>query len=154
MTSIEARRSRTTGRSVLWAALGGLVGSLLVGIPMAGMGMIVGGPAALVGSDSLAVGWAVHLLAGLVFGAPFGLMAVRPYGQGALLGAVYGLAIGVVFAWLALFTILGMPLFTQMGLIDVVLHTVWGVVVGLVAAWGLHQTGLGTGGRRRLHRVA
>lgn len=146
--ALEHRNARRpVGRALGWAAVGGIVGAILIGIPMATMGMLTGGPASLVGSDNVWVGWAVHILAGVVFGAPYGFFAARDYGGGALRGALYGLAVGVLFAWLALFTILGMPLFTRMGLLDVMMHVVWGVAIGLVTAWGLRRTS-GTGVHR------
>lgn len=149
-TAEKQRDNRAFG----WSAAGGIVAAILTGIPMMAMGMLTGGPARLVGSDSLWVGWVVHIVAGVLFGTPFGFFAVRGYGRGALRGALYGLAIGVVFAWLALFTILDMPYFTTMGLLDVTLHVLWGVVIGLVAAWGLRRTEEVAAGRQRSLRTA
>lgn len=147
------RHHRSSGRAVGWAVLGGILGAILIGIPMHLMGMMVMGPAALAGSDSVWVGWAVHLLAGALFAAPFGLFIHSArYGAGAWKGALYGLLVGIVFAWLALFAILDMPLFTTMALLDVLMHTMWGLVVGLVTAWGLQRAGGGVHRRRRAAR--
>ncbi len=126
------------GEAVLWAAMGGVVASFLIGIPMHAMGMLTAGPAALVGSQNVVAGWLVHLVAGALFAAPFGLL-FRPksYPRGAGWGALYGAAIGVVFAWVALFAYLGMPLYSGMGAIDVALHIAWGAVLGLVSTYAM-----------------
>lgn len=122
-----------TGQHVLWGAVAGIVASLVIGIPMMAMGALENMVAALVGSDSLVVGWAIHLAAGAVFGALFGLFVA---GTGVLrsagYGLVYGLVVGVLFAWLAVFAILGMPitLASQAAQNDLLLHLVWGIVLG------------------------
>lgn len=148
MTTAPAYRQRTVddvgwradGRSILWAAIGGMVAAVMIGIPMHMMGMMVMGPAALVGSENVWVGWAVHIAAGILFGAPYGLVVhTRGYGKGLLYGAIWGLIVGVAFAWFGLFSILGMPLFSMEGAMDVGMHTMWGAIIGLVAAWGLNR---------------
>lgn len=136
-------------RALGWAALGGIAAAIATGIPMHLMGMLAMGPAALVGSDNVWVGWLVHIAAGIVFGTLYGFFGrTTRFGKAALTGALYGLFVGVLFAWLALFSILDMPLWSQMGAIDVLLHVGWGIVVGLVTAWGL-RTATGTAGARR-----
>lgn len=146
---------RADARSLRWAAVGGIVAAIAIGIPMHAMGMMVMGPAALVGSTSVWVGWAVHLAAGVVFGTPYGLAVhTRRYGHGAFYGAVWGLIVGVVFAWFALFSILGMPLFSADGALDVSLHVAWGAIIGLVAAWGLRRTQERAAERRAYSKAA
>jgi hypothetical protein len=156
MGTRSRQRSRTSaerhdGGAIFWAAVGGIVASIVIGIPMHLMGMIVAGPAALVQSDNAGVGWVIHILAGILFAAPYGFVVhATRYGRAALLGGVYGLVVGIVFAWLALFTIVGMPLLSAMGALDVAMHVVWGIVVGLVQAWGLRLAGPAAGrGRLR-----
>lgn len=131
---------RADGRSVLWAAVGGIVAAVMTGIPMHMMGMMVMGPAALVGSENVWVGWAVHIAAGIIFGAPYGFVVhTRGYGKGALYGGIWGMIVGIAFAWFALFSILGMPLFSMNGALDVMMHVLWGIIIGLVTVWGLRR---------------
>ncbi|MGD6793844.1 hypothetical protein [Metabacillus indicus] len=62
------------GRSVKHGILGGLVGGIIFGIIMQMMGqlsMIAG----MMGSESLTIGWLLHLMISLVFGAIFGYVA-------------------------------------------------------------------------------
>lgn len=163
MTTAPAYRQRTVddvgwradGRSILWAAIGGMVAAVMIGIPMHMMGMMVMGPAALVGSDNVWVGWVVHIAAGVLFGAPYGLVVhTRGYGKALLYGAIWGLIVGVAFAWFGLFSIVNMPLFSMEGAMDVGMHVMWGAIVGLVAAWGLRR-GVDEGTRERAQtRVA
>lgn len=136
---------RADGRSVLWAAIGGMVAAIMIGIPMHLMGMMAKGPAALVGSESVWVGWAVHIAAGILFAAPYGFVVhTRGYGKGVLYGAIWGMIVGIVFAWFGLFSIVGMPLVSMEGAMDIGMHMIWGAIVGLVAAWGLRR-GVGKG---------
>lgn len=139
------------GKRLMWAAIGGVLASILIGIPMHMMGMMTMGPASLLASDSVWVGWAVHLVAGALFGAPFGLLVwTRNYGQGLAWGAVYGLFVGVIFAWFALFSILGMDLVSMSGALDILMHTVWGAILGLVYTWAVGNV-VGPSGARRGH---
>lgn len=140
---------RADANHVAWAALGGIVAAFATGIIMHPLGMLAMGPAALVGSSNVWVGWIVHLMAGVLFAAPYGLFVhTARYGKGALYGAVYGLVIGIVFAWLALFAILGMPLLGPMAAIDVILHVAWGAIVGLVSVVGVQRDEIGGTPRR------
>lgn len=90
--------------------VGGLVGGVGFGILMQAMGMLpmVG---ELVGNDSLAMGWLVHLFNSALFGAIFVLLFFRwidALGPAALLGLVYGViwwvlgALWIMPAWLGM----------------------------------------------------
>jgi hypothetical protein len=139
-----------------WAALGALAGSVIVGIPMASTGAMTGTVAALVGSDSLAVGWAIHLAAGVLFGTPFGLFVwTRNLWKGLIFGAAWGLLVGVLFAWLATWTLLGRPIVAgePAANLDVALHVLWGAILGLVYAAGLMRSRAGDGRARRTTRA-
>lgn len=121
--------------------LGGLAGGLVFGVMMAMMDML---PmiASLVGSESAAVGFVVHLLISALFGLGFALVlgkSVRSYATGAGVGALYGLA------WWVLGPLLLMPLMMGMGpqfanalstqnLMSLLGHLIFGVVLGLTYA--------------------
>ncbi|MDP9497024.1 MAG: hypothetical protein M3P46_05080 [Actinomycetota bacterium] len=107
------------------------------------MGMI-GMIAGLVGSSSLAVGWAVHLLISVVFGAAFGALlggAVKGVGSGVGIGAVYGVVLWVVGALILMPAKMGMPLFmiNGMALNSLLGHVVFGVLLGGVAGLMLRR---------------
>ena len=119
-------------------AAGGLAGGVVFGILMTVMGMM---PmvAMLVGSESVAVGWVVHLAISAFLGALFGvLLAARVTSSavGAGLGAAYGVAWWVLGALLAMPAQLGMPVLTvnAMALNSLLGHVVFGLVLGTVVA--------------------
>ncbi|MBI4940032.1 MAG: hypothetical protein HY830_04730 [Actinobacteria bacterium] len=128
--------------------VGGLAGGLVFGMLMQMMGMI-GMVAMLVGSESSAVGWGVHLVVSAAIGGGFGLVGGRLLARTATAvgaGAGYGVVWWVVGPLLLMPARLGMPLFrvdatagrSLMG------HVVFGAVLGAVAA-----TVAATMGRRR-----
>ena len=116
---------------------GGLVGGVVFGLMMQTWDMI---PmvAALVESDSTAVGWGVHLLISAFFGLAFAvaLGQVRTGIVGAtLLGLLYGAVLWVIGPLLLMPARLGMPLFAinDMTLQSLLGHLVFGVLLGAVA---------------------
>lgn len=77
----------------IWhGVVAGLAGGIVFGALMAMMGMI----AMMVGSESAAVGWLVHLVISAFYGALFAVTVPTTFGVGALLGAgaVYGSCCG------------------------------------------------------------
>lgn len=102
--------------------------------------------AALVGSDSTAVGWGVHLLISAFFGLAFAVVLgqIRTGMVGAtLLGVGYGAVLWVVGALLLMPARLGMPLFVvdDMALRSLGGHLVFGLVLGAIAGAMLrHRT--------------
>ena len=137
----------TTSASPITAALptrlvagiaGGLVGGVMFGILMQMMDMI---PmvAMLVGSESLAVGWLVHLFNSALFGAIyavlFGPWADR-IGPGIGLGMVYGVIWWVLGALLIMPAWLGMPVFqfNAMAWQSLMGHLIYGLLLGVVYA--------------------
>ena len=118
--------------------VGGLVGGVAFGVLMQMMGMI---PmvAMLVGSNSIGIGWLVHLAISAGIGASFGLLlgaaatgTARATGLGALYGVVWWVLGGLVImpAWL------GMPVFTftTAAWMSLVGHLVYGVLLGAAYA--------------------
>ena len=125
-----------TRRGVLHGVLGGLTGGVVFGLMMQALGMI-GMVAMLVGSESNAVGWVVHLAISAVFGAVHGaLVAPRAIGWGPGLagGAVYGAVLWVVGPLLLMPAKLGMPLFTidTMAVRSLIGHVAFGLVLAAV----------------------
>lgn len=123
---------------IIDGVLGGLAGGVVFGIMMTAMGKI---PmiAALVGSDSSAIGWLVHLVisvaAGLLFVWLLGDLATS-YGGGAGYGVLYGFVWWILGPLLIMPVLLGMgPQFGNMFAIDNLMslagHLVFGLLLGL-----------------------
>lgn len=140
-TSPVARHPRAfplhLGRRVASGAAGGVAGGLVFGMLMAIMGML---PvvASMVGSDSAAVGFGVHMVISVLIGwgltVPFaGLLT--SYGKAALIGLGYGALWWVLGPLVIMPTVLGMPLFTVdlPALMSLMGHFVYGIILALVA---------------------
>ena len=125
---------------ILGGVVGGIVGGLVFGALMAVMGML---PmvASVVGSKAASVGFLYHMFNSVVIGALFGLVFgtfSRGYGQGAVLGLLYGAI------WWVLGPLILMPLLLGMGgpqfamalsppmLMSLVGHLLYGLLTGLV----------------------
>lgn len=136
-TTATTRRSTTsTQQGVLNGILGGLAGGVVFGLMMQSLGMM-GMVAMLAGSESIAVGWGVHLAISAVFGAVYGaVVAPRITGWGAGLGTgvVYGALLWVIGPLLLMPSRMGMPVFTvnTTALQSLLGHLVFGLVLGAV----------------------
>jgi hypothetical protein len=118
--------------------VGGLVGGIAFGVLMQVMGMI---PmvAMLVGSDSVGIGWLVHLVISAGIGASFGLLlgaTATGAGRAIGLGAGYGVVWWVLGGLLIMPAWLGMPVFTfnTAAWMSLVGHVLYGVLLGAVYA--------------------
>jgi uncharacterized membrane protein YagU involved in acid resistance len=138
MATTEARHQQNTSvqQGVLHGVLGGLAGGLVFGLMMQALGMI-GMIAMLVGSESIAVAWAVHLTISALFGALYGAVVaprVTGWGAGVGSGIAYGALLWVLGPLLLMPAMLGMPLFdiTPGALQSLVGHLVFGLVLGAV----------------------
>lgn len=127
-----------TGTRLAPGAVGGLAGGLVFGIMMQMMGMI---PmvAMLVGSESVVLGWVVHLVISAVIGAGFTLVLSRFTSRpttAALAGAGYGMVWWVLGPLLLMPAKLGMPLFVVNATAwqSLMGHVIFGVILGGVAA--------------------
>lgn len=120
-------------------AIGGVAGGVVFGMMMAVMGMM---PmiAKLIGSESVAVGWLVHLVisagTGAIFAVIFGTM-VTSYGSGLGYGALYGIIWWVLGALILMPVILGMGvqfahMFEKMPMSSLMGHLIWGLILGAV----------------------
>jgi hypothetical protein len=121
-------------QGVAHGIVGGLAGGVVFGLMMQALGMI-GMIAMLVGSESVAVAWAVHLTISALFGAVYGaLVAPRVTGwtPGLLTGLAYGALWWVLGPLFLMPAKMGMPLFTvdTMALQSLVGHLVYGLVLG------------------------
>ena len=145
-----ATTARTTGRTstladgLVGGLLGGLAGGLVFGMMMQAMGFM---PmiAMLVGSDSIAVAWGVHLAISAFIGAIFGVaVAGRSLALGRLVGA--GIAYGVVWWVLGPLLLmpakLGMPTFSfdSMTWKSLMGHMIFGGVLALATGAWLRRT--------------
>jgi uncharacterized membrane protein YagU involved in acid resistance len=144
-TATPAVRAATPVASrVLAGAAGGLIGGAAFGAMMQAFGML---PmvAMLVGSESVAVGWGVHLAISLGLGAGFGLVAGRglqTWASGIALGLGYGLVWWVLGALLIMPAQLGMPVL-QLGTAawqSLAGHLVFGLVLGVVTVAALRAS--------------
>jgi len=136
-TTATTRRPTTSAQQgVVHGVLGGLAGGVIFGVMMQALGMM-GMIAMLVGSESIAVGWVVHVTISAVFGAGYGVvMAPRISGWGAGLGTgvAYGALLWVLGPLLLMPTRMGMPVFTldTTALQSLLGHLVFGLVLGAV----------------------
>ncbi|MGI8425847.1 MAG: hypothetical protein ACR2FO_03040 [Actinomycetota bacterium] len=117
---------------------GGLAGGLVFGTMMQMMGVI---PmiAMLVGSESVMVGWIVHLAISAFIGASFAVLfgtKASAFGPAAGIGLAYGAAWWVLGPLLLMPAKLGMPLFmlNTMAWQSLMGHLMYGLVLGLVYA--------------------
>jgi uncharacterized membrane protein YagU involved in acid resistance len=135
-TATTHRQTTSTQQGVLHGILGGLAGGVVFGVMMQALGMM-GMIAMLVGSESIAVAWVVHLAISAVFGAVYGaVVAPRVTGWGAGLGTgvAYGALLWVIGPLLLMPARMGMPVFTidTMALQSLLGHLVFGLVLGAV----------------------
>ena len=135
-TATTHRQAVSTQQGALHGVLGGLAGGLVFGIMMQAWGMI-GMIAMLVGSESIAVAWVVHLAISAVFGAIYGAVVaprVTGWGAGLATGVAYGVLLWVLGPLLLMPAALGMPVFTvnSVALQSLLGHLVFGFVLGAV----------------------
>lgn len=131
------------GRRVMAGVAGGIAGGVVFGILMMMMGML---PmvAALVGSQSAAVGFAVHLVisigVGLGLTVLFGSL-LSTYPRGAAIGLVYGAIWWVLGALVLMPMMMGMPLLMidTTAMMSLLGHLIQGLILGLVAAGVLRR---------------
>jgi len=137
-TTVNEKRELVSVRQVPIGVAGGIAGGLAFGLLMQAMGMI-GMVGMLVGSESVAVAWLVHLAISAAIGAGFGLVLaprVTGLGAGLGLGALYGLLWWVLGPLLLMPTAMGMPVLTvDAGAVQSLFgHLLFGLVLGAVVA--------------------
>ncbi|MGH3367633.1 MAG: hypothetical protein ACRDOY_10555 [Nocardioidaceae bacterium] len=114
---------------------GGLAGGVVFGVLMQMMGMLAM-VAMLVGSESVAVGWVVHLAISAFIGITYALIFARwadRLAVGAVLGIGYGVVWWVLGALLIMPARMGMDVFmvNTMALQSLMGHLLYGLVLGL-----------------------
>ena len=122
---------------------GGIAGGVVFGILMLMMGML---PmiASLVGSQSAAVGFAIHMMISIGIGlgltVPFGSL-LSTYPRGAVIGLVYGAIWWVLGPLLLMPMMMGMPLFMidTAAMMSLVGHLIYGLILGIVATGVLRK---------------
>ncbi|AIY05650.1 hypothetical protein Plano_1685 [Planococcus sp. PAMC 21323] len=120
--------------SIVKAALiGSTVAGFLFGIFMQMMGMITV-IASMAGSDSLVVGWIMHMMISWIFGLGYGAMTYfssRYY----ILGVIHGVIIWIVGPLLVMPIMMGMgPMFGQMFASDQLMSLVTHLAFSLILA--------------------
>jgi hypothetical protein len=140
MTTLANRTIRLSTKLV-GGVVGGLLGGFVFGLMMMMMGMM---PmiASLMGSESTAIGWILHLLISLFIGVTFALVFgdhSLSYGVGLLWGIGYGIGWWVLGPLLIMPALMGMPLFmlNSMTLMSLVGHIIYGALAGLGYVWYL-----------------
>ncbi|MFC5382066.1 hypothetical protein [Aquipuribacter nitratireducens] len=144
-TAATGSRPLVSFRSVPIGVVGGLAGGIVFGLMMQLMGML-GMVGMLVGSESLAVAWVVHLLISAAIGAGFGLVLaprVNGLATGLGLGAAYGLLWWALGPLLLMPAAMGMPVLTVDATAGQSLlgHLVFGLVLGVVVALARRRAG-------------
>lgn len=121
--------------------IGGIAGGVVFGMLMQMMGMM---PmiAMMVGSESVLVGWILHLIISAVTGVLFVMMfgsKVSTNADGVRYGLIYGLIWWVLGPLVIMPVILGMGIqiqnaFGQAQLMSLMGHLVFGVILGIIVA--------------------
>ncbi len=108
-----------------------LIAGIVYGIMMTMIGMI---PtiAGMVGSHSVVVGWIVHLIISAIFGVVFGLIVSKPT-SGPVLGLIYGLVLWLLFPFILMPMMMGMPAmhWSQSSMMSLIGHLVYGLILGI-----------------------
>ncbi|MHB1172923.1 MAG: hypothetical protein ACYCZY_10625 [Lacisediminihabitans sp.] len=142
MTTVATHSAHVSSTSLARRAaagvIGGLAGGLVFGTLMAMMGMLTV-IASMVGSNSVWVGFGIHLMISVVFGLGltvlFGNRLLTGYGKGALVGLGYGAIWWVLGPLMIMPIMLGMPLFAvnPTAALSLMGHMIYGVILALVA---------------------
>ncbi|MBG6240184.1 putative membrane protein YagU involved in acid resistance [Mycetocola sp. CAN_C7] len=138
MTHTSHSVTASLPRRIVAGVVGGLAGGLIFGILMAMMGML---PmiASMVGSDSAALGFGIHLMISIGIGLGltvlFGNWLLTSYPRGLVVGLVYGAVWWVLGPLIMMPLMLGMPLFVvdSTALLSLVGHLIYGAILGTVA---------------------
>ena len=137
-TSVDRTATRSPISSIISGAIAGLGGGIVFGMLMAMMGML---PmiAMLVGSESAAVGFMVHMVISAGFGAVYGLVASRlspTWGTAVIAGAIAGVVFWIVGALVMMPLMLGMSDMVlkigQTQMLSLMGHLMYGIVTALL----------------------
>ncbi|WP_349407421.1 hypothetical protein [Pseudalkalibacillus sp. SCS-8] len=133
--SVNETNPLTMGTSLKASAIGGIVAGIVFGLFMQMMGKL---PmvAMLVGSESVAVGWFVHMVISVIFGLGFGALASgrsNIYG----LAIIYGIVLWIIGPLLIMPAMLGMGVmigkaFTGAQLMNLMTHIGFALILAFV----------------------
>lgn len=122
--------------SINRSILGSIVGGVIFGMMMSMMSMIKN-VAMLIDSNSLAVGWALHMTISIIFGIfYFAILTILNIKMpAALKGLIYGVGLWTVgYLWL-MPAKLDMPIFhiDNMAMKSLMGHMIFGAILGMIA---------------------
>lgn len=143
-TTFVAPSTAGFARRIVAGATGGLAGGIVFGVLMAMMGMLTT-IASMLGSDSVLVGLAVHIMMsimiGMVLTVTVGPLLLTSVPLGLIVGFAYGAMWWVMGPLIAMPLMLGMPLFTldQTALLALMGHLIYGGILGVVATLVLRK---------------
>lgn len=158
-----------TSRTLGFAAVGGFLGAIVMSVILVGSKVMMGLPAMAdymvmgsfaggQGEGAVMVGWAAHILTGIVVGLIFGgitgyvaKLKVTGFGKGLLLGVLYGFVVYVVLFLPLLMLGFAPIMMAMMGpaaaamapivmAIGLVEHLIYGGVLGTMVAFGGKST--------------
>ncbi|WP_174703875.1 hypothetical protein [Alkalicoccus saliphilus] len=122
-------------KAISYGIFGGIIGGILFGMMMQMQGMI-GMVAAMIGSESVVVGWFVHMVISVVFGISFVFLTsfIRNLWAAAV---VFGIGIWIVGPLLIMPLMLGMgtmlgQAFAPAQLMSLVTHLLFAFIVAIV----------------------
>jgi uncharacterized membrane protein YagU involved in acid resistance len=122
-------------KSIKASLIGGLIAGILFGIVMQMLGKI-SMIASMMGSDSLVVGWIIHIIISLIFGVIFGVLAARMekvYG----FAIIYGIILWIIGPLLLMPLMLGMGVmlgqaFSTENLMNLMTHVAFALILAFV----------------------
>lgn len=122
-------------RYVVNGVIGGVIGGILFGLFMQMMGMI-GMIASMVGSESLVIGWIVHMMISVIFGVTFGLLHLV-ISNSWTLAVLFGVGIWIVGPLVVMPLMMGMGTnlanaFTPDQLMNLVTHLFFSFILAIV----------------------
>ncbi len=141
-TRADATPTTLVGKGVS-GIIGGLAGGLVFGIMMQAMGLM---PmiAAMIGAESIIVGWLIHLAISMFIGVTYAVLLAPASSMvmAVVTGLGWGLLWWVLGPLLLMPTALGMGVFmiNQTTLMSLVGHLIFGAILGIVATMWLHRT--------------
>lgn len=125
------------------SVIGGIVAGIVFGIFMQMMGkmpMLAG----MMGSESIVVGWMIHLVISIIFGVAFGIMAANMK-KVYLFGVIYGVIIWIVGPLLIMPLMMGMgtalaDALTPGQLMNLATHIMYALILSFVYQKLYHPT--------------
>ncbi|MDP4551069.1 hypothetical protein Q9251_09240 [Alkalihalobacillus macyae] len=131
----EAQVKPALTKSVQASVIGGIVAGIIFGILMQMMGRI-GMIASMMGSESLVVGWGIHMVISVVFAIGFGLVAVNT-NKIYMLGILHGIAIWIIGPLVVMPMMMGMgtmlsQAFSSGQLMSLLTHLMFSLILAFV----------------------